>query len=96
VAKGAAAGEAAAKAPAQPAGASSPNKMVAKAPTAASAPAPDRWQMYAEALAECEKLDFFSRFGCEQKQRWHYCDGYWGQVPQCPLSGGGLPQDRGK
>ncbi len=70
-------------------------KMLAKAPGAA-APAPDRWQMYAEALAECEKLDFFSRFGCEQRQRWHYCDGYWGQVPQCPLSGGGLPRDRGQ
>jgi len=47
--------------------------------------------MYAQALAECEKLDFFSRFGCQQKERWHYCEGYWGQVPQCPLSSGANP-----
>ncbi len=59
----------------------------AKAPkvaAAAPAPPPDRWQMFAEAMAQCERLDFFSRLGCEQRQRWHYCDGYWGTVPQCP------------
>ena len=40
--------------------------------------------MFAEAMAQCGQLDFFSRIGCEQRQRWHYCEGYWGHVPQCP------------
>ena len=28
--------------------------------------------------------DFFKRFSCEQRARLYYCEGYWGQVAQCP------------
>jgi hypothetical protein len=56
---------------------------MAKAP-AAAAPATDRWQMMAEAMAQCSPAQFFSRIACEQRTRNRYCEGYWGQVPQCP------------
>lgn len=72
------------KAAGQPAAASPTSKALAKAPAAAPAAAPDRWQMFADAMAQCQHLDFFSRIGCEQRERWHYCDGYWNKVPQCP------------
>jgi hypothetical protein len=62
--------------------ASPPGKALAKAP--AAAPAPDRWQMMAEAMAQCSPAQFFSRLACEQRTRNRYCEGYWGQVPQCP------------
>jgi hypothetical protein len=61
---------------------SPPSKALAKAP--AAAPAPDRWQMMAEAMAQCSPAQFFSRLACEQRTRNRYCEGYWGQVPQCP------------
>jgi len=64
------------KAPAKPA------PVVAAAPAAAAEP--DRWQMYADAMGRCGREDFFKRFTCEQRARLHYCEGYWGQVPQCP------------
>jgi DnaK suppressor protein len=62
-----------------------------KAPQVAAVPPapaePDRWQMYADAMGRCAREDFFKRFACEQRTRWHYCQGYWGQVPQCPYAG---------
>jgi len=85
-------------APAQPvqtppgAGAATPP---AGAPTPAATKAPpqknvtaqvDRWQMYADEMAQCAKEDFFSRLGCQQRTRARYCDGYWGKVPQCPAA----------
>ena len=72
-------------APAPPAAA--PSKAPAKAPAVvAQAPAVqgDRWQMLADEMARCKKEDLFSRFVCEQRTRAHYCEGYWGKVPQCP------------
>ena len=57
-----------------------PSKAAAKAP----APAPDRWQVMAEAMAQCAQAPFFSRIACEQRTRNRYCEGYWGQVAQCP------------
>ncbi|HEV8258237.1 MAG TPA: hypothetical protein VGR42_14795 [Casimicrobiaceae bacterium] len=59
-----------------------PSKTAAKAP--AAAPVPDRWQMMAEAMAQCSPAQFFSRLACEQRTRARYCEGFWGQVPQCP------------
>ena len=59
-----------------------PSKALAKAPT--PAPAPDRWQGMAEAMAQCHQAPFFSRLACEQRTRNRYCEGYWGQVAQCP------------
>jgi len=45
---------------------------------------PDRWQLLAEALAQCEKEVFVANVICVQRARWRYCDGYWGTVAQCP------------
>jgi hypothetical protein len=59
-----------------------PSKAPVKAP--AAAPTPDRWQMMAEAMAQCSPAQFFARLACEQRTRNRYCEGYWGQVPQCP------------
>jgi hypothetical protein len=58
------------------------SKAMAKAP--AVAPTPDRWQMMAEAMAQCSPAQFFSRLACEQRTRNRYCEGFWGQVSQCP------------
>ena len=59
-----------------------PSKALAKGP--APAPAPDRWQVMKEAMAQCAPAPFFSRIACEQRTRNRYCEGYWGQVAQCP------------
>jgi hypothetical protein len=59
-----------------------PSKALAKGP--APAPGPDRWHVMAEAMAECAQAPFFSRIACEQRTRNRYCEGYWGQVAQCP------------
>jgi hypothetical protein len=89
------------------AGSESPSKAggaaQAKAPTAkaaavaaaaaAAAPQPDRWQMYAEAMAGCASEKFFARFMCEQKTRGRFCDGYWNKVPQCLVDN---PTDRNR
>ncbi|HEX5862774.1 MAG TPA: hypothetical protein VF014_00620, partial [Casimicrobiaceae bacterium] len=64
----------------------SPSKAPAKAPAPAVAPAPDRWQMMAEAMTQCAREQFFARLACQQRTRNQYCDGYWGQVAQCPAA----------
>ena len=64
---------------------------VAAAPAAAQQP--DRWQMYAEAMAGCASEKFFARFMCEQKTRARFCDGYWNKVPQCAVDN---PTDRNR
>ena len=76
--------EAPAKAASPPPVAASPppSKTLAKAP--AVAPVSDRWQMMAEAMAQCAQAPFFSRIACEQRTRNRYCEGHWGQVAQCP------------
>jgi hypothetical protein len=75
---------------APPAPTPTPKAPARAAPQVAAAPAapvqPDRWQMYADAMARCAREDFFKRFGCEQRTRMQYCDGFWGQVPQCPAA----------
>ena len=58
------------------------SKALAKAP--AVAPTADRWQMMAGAMAQCSHAQFFSRLACEQRTRNQYCEGYWGQIAQCP------------
>ncbi len=44
---------------------------------------PDRWEAMSAAIAHCGRADFFSGIICEQRARMKYCDGYWGEVPQC-------------
>jgi len=75
-----------------------PAKAAPKAAVAAAATAPavvqrDYWEQYAEAVALCKREDFFKRIGCELRTRNQYCQGYWGQVPQCPEA---TPRDRGQ
>ncbi len=48
------------------------------------APAPDRWQLLAEAIARCAGEGGLAGVICEQRARWQYCEGYWGRVTQCP------------
>jgi hypothetical protein len=54
-------------------------------PPAAPKPVPrvDPWQQMAEAIGRCPEA-FLGRVVCEQRVRLQYCEGHWGQVPQCP------------
>jgi hypothetical protein len=45
---------------------------------------PDRWHLMSAALARCSSENFIAGVLCEQRARWQYCDGFWGQMPQCP------------
>src|SRR5438046_1729552 len=44
----------------------------------------DPWQRMSDALARCRAQDLFGRLGCEYRVRTSYCEGHWGEVPQCP------------
>ena len=52
-------------------------------PVVLEVPRPDRWQLLTDAIARCPRTDIAGRFFCEQRLRAQYCEGYWGQVPQC-------------
>jgi hypothetical protein len=47
------------------------------------APKPDKWQLMSAALTRCGNENILARIACEQRVRLQYCDGAWGQVPQC-------------
>ncbi|MEP7276219.1 MAG: hypothetical protein ABI812_07685 [Betaproteobacteria bacterium] len=53
---------------------------------------PDRAQLFTAALARCTG-DFFARMGCQHRTRAHYCEGQWGQHPDCPA---GIANDHGQ
>jgi len=55
-------------------------------PPVAARPAPrtDRWTQMGTDMARCDRENFLEKIICEQKVRVRYCDGYWGNVPQCP------------
>ena len=57
------------------------------------APAPDRWQAMADQIARCGRDGFLAGVICEQRVRLKYCEGYWGQVAQCPS---GIANDHGQ
>jgi len=69
-----------------------PMVVAAVPPPPAPEVAPDRWQLLSAALARCTG-NLFARIGCEHVARAEYCDGYWGQVAQCP---GGVTNDHGQ
>ena len=46
------------------------------------APRPDRWQVMNEDLGRCGG-DLIARIVCHQRVRGHFCEGYWGEVPEC-------------
>jgi hypothetical protein len=52
-------------------------------PVVREAPRPDPWQPMNDALARCPRDEMSGRMMCEQRVRTRYCDGQWGQVPQC-------------
>lgn len=59
------------------------------APTIASAAiapepqAPDRWETMSAALSSCARESFLADVVCAERVRHQYCEGFWGQVPQC-------------
>jgi hypothetical protein len=52
-------------------------------PVAQPAPRVDPWQQMKETIGRCPD-GFLDRVVCEQRVRLQYCEGHWGQVPQCP------------
>ena len=48
--------------------------------------APDRWQLFASAQLSCERENVITGFVCRERARLQYCDGEWGEAPQCPLA----------
>lgn len=70
-----------------------PAPQPAVAPVPLPAPAPDRWQLMTDAITRCGHEGFFAGVICEQRVRLQYCEGYWGQAPQCPS---GIANDHGQ
>jgi hypothetical protein len=68
--------------------------VVAALPAApvAAVPTKTRWQQMNEVLDRCPG-GLFDRVACEQRTRLEFCDGYWGQVAQCPA---GIANDHGQ
>ena len=59
---------------------------VAPPPVAAPAPArpvPDRWETMNAALAACSSETLLAGVMCTERVRYQFCEGFWGQVPQC-------------
>ena len=57
---------------------------VVRAPAPApDPPVPDRWETMSAALAACSRESFLAGVMCTERVRYQYCEGYWGQVPQC-------------
>lgn len=60
-----------------------PASTVARAPIAQEPPMPDRWDSMNAALASCAGENFLAGVVCTERVRLQYCEGFWGQVPQC-------------
>jgi len=43
----------------------------------------DRWEKMRTALASCARENFLGEVVCAERVRLEYCEGFWGQVPQC-------------
>lgn len=65
---------------------------VAQAPAPAAEPA-NRWARMDQALRGCAEQALFTRILCEQKVRFAYCEGQWGQNSRCP---GNPPLEHGQ
>lgn len=61
-----------------------PAPAVAPTPEARVPATPDRWQMLAVALSVCERENVLIGLLCRERARLQYCDGHWGEAPQCP------------
>lgn len=58
----------------------------ASPPAAGAVVKPGKWERMNMALRACANGSLLGSLVCEQKVRWQYCEGQWGQVPQCPGS----------
>jgi hypothetical protein len=58
---------------------------VADSGTRGEAAPTDRWQALTNALGRCASEGFLTRVMCEERARWKYCEGAWGEVAQCPV-----------
>lgn len=67
-------------------GGSTPVAKLAPAAIDQTPSARDRWQAMNAELARCSGANFIARVLCDQRTRWRYCQGYWGQVSQCPAA----------
>jgi hypothetical protein len=47
-------------------------------------PASDRRQLMAAAMSRCEGENLLAGFVCKERAWLQFCDGQWGEVPQCP------------
>jgi hypothetical protein len=61
-------------------------------PPVVAAPPADPMEQMRDALSRCTTGGIIDRIVCDQRVRREYCDGRWGQVPQCAS---GVPNDRG-
>jgi hypothetical protein len=53
---------------------------------------PDPWQAMQVSLARCDG-DLIARFVCDQRVRRHFCEGRWGETPECAS---GVANDHGQ
>ena len=56
----------------------------ATAPETQAPPTPDRLQLLAAAVARCERENVLVGLFCKERARLQYCEGQWGDAPQCP------------
>ena len=59
-------------------------EVVLAAPEPQAPPAPDRWQQLAAAVSRCERENVLVGLFCKERARLQYCEGHWGDAPQCP------------
>ena len=60
--------------------------------SAAKARQPDPWHAMQASLARCSG-DLLDRILCDQRVRQSFCDGHWGETPECA---NGVANDHGK
>ncbi len=67
--------------------------VAAPAPVTQPNPASDRRQLLAAAISRCERENFLAGFVCKERAWLQFCDGQWGEVPQCPS---GVPSNNAR
>lgn len=61
-----------------------PAPVVVAPPAVKVAAPPDRATRLRSAFSACSQADIIERAMCQQRARVEMCDGFWGQLPQCP------------
>ncbi len=57
--------------------------IIASAAIAPEPPVSDRWETMSAALTTCSRASFLGGVVCAERVRLQYCEGFWGEVPQC-------------